>query len=321
MGKELVPIADAKLAKLEQLRDQAGDYMRASKAENTWRAYKADWADFAGWCAENDLLPLPAQPATVALYLAERADSLKVSTLSRRLAAIVQMHSMSRHPDPTKGAEVKECWRGIRRTKGIAQKGKAPAIVDVVRQLIGVMPNNAAGIRDRAMMLLGFAGAFRRSELVGLNVDDLQFTRAGLVITLRRSKTDQEGEGRKIGIPTGAGLATDPIRAVQEWLALAAIKAGPIFRAVDRHQHISPDRLSAQTVALVIKRYAERAGLDPVIYAGHSLRAGLATSAAAAGASERAIMSQTGHKNVQMVRRYIRDGELFKDNAAGKVGL
>lgn len=322
MSESLVSLESVTLAKLEQLHNQAGDYIRGSKSDNTWRAYRADWADFQTWCNDHNLPSLPSSPTTVALYLTARASELKVSTLGRRLAAITQMHSMQRHQDPTKGAEVKECWRGIRRSKGIAQQGKAPAIADTLRQMLSMIPNGLIGVRDRALLLIGFAGAFRRSELVSLNVNDLQFTREGLIITLRKSKTDQEGVGRKIGIPRGHNqAATCPVRAVKDWLEATHIKEGPIFRAINRHGQINNDRLTAQTVALVVKRYARAAGLDETIFAGHSLRAGMATSAAMAGATERAIMNQTGHKNTQMVRRYIRDGNLFNENALTKISL
>jgi integrase len=177
------------------------------------------------------------------------------------------------------------------------------------------------GVRDRALLLLGFAGAFRRSELTSLDHEDLEFTPEGLVALLRRSKTDQEAQGRKVGIPYGSNPQTCPVRAVQAWFAASEISTGPIFRRVDRHGKLRAGRLSGYAVALVVKRHAEAAGLDAAKYAGHSLRAGLATSAAIGGASERAIMAQTGHRSVSMVRRYIRDGNLFRENAAAKAGL
>jgi integrase len=177
------------------------------------------------------------------------------------------------------------------------------------------------GTRDRALILLGFAGAFRRSELVGLDVEDCVFGKDGLTVTLRRSKTDQTGEGRKIGIPYGSNPDTCPVRNVQAWLEIAGATAGPLFRSINRHGQVQAGRLSGIDVARVVKKLAERAGLDAGKYAGHSLRAGHATAAAIAGASERSIMRQTGHRSVQMVRRYIRDGSLFRENSAGKLGL
>jgi integrase len=186
--------------------------------------------------------------------------------------------------------------------------------------MVDTLPDSLLGIRDRALLLVGFAGAFRRSELVGLDVADVEFKREGLVVTLERSKTDQEGAGRKIGIPYGSNPATCPVRALQAWLEASATTEGALFRTMNRHGHVK-DRLSGQGVAIVVKRCAEAAGLNPDDYAGHSLRSGLATSAAAAGVSERAIMNQTGHKSVNMVRRYIREGSLFRENAAAGVGL
>ena len=198
--------------------------------------------------------------------------------------------------------------------------------------MIAAQPDTLAGLRNRALLLLGFAGALRRSELVGLDVEDLDFTSAGLVVTLRRSKTDQDGDGRKLGVPYGGRLETCPVRTSQSWLSAAAITTGPMFREITKADRILNPytdkkgrqrgvRLGDKAVALIVKRAAQEAGLDPTRYAGHSLRAGLATSAAAAGASERAIMATTGHRSVQMVRRYIRSGELFRENAAATVGL
>ena len=321
MAEELIPFQQAALEKLSKLHEKAGDYIRQATADNTRRGYLSDWTDFDNWCAEHSLQSLPAAPATVAHYLTARADTLKVSSLQRRLAAIVKYHKVANYPDPTKAEEVKACWRGIRRDKGIATTQKAPAIIDIIRELVSVLPDSLLGCRDRALLLVGFAGAFRRSELVSLNVDDLIFDRNGLTITLRRSKTDQEGAGRKVGILYGSNLATCPVRSMQDWMVQADIKAGAAFRSINRHGQVSLDRLSSQSVALVVKKYAELSGLDPALYAGHSLRAGLVTSAEIAGVSERAIMNQTGHRNTEMVRRYIRDADIFRDNPTGKIGL
>jgi integrase len=210
---------------------------------------------------------------------------------------------------------------GVRRAKGTASQPKTPALTGDIIKMLGGLPDGLLGIRDRALLLIGFAGAFRRSELVGLNTGDLEFATEGLVITLRRSKGDQEGQGRKLAIPHGTSASTCPVRALKSWLEAASITEGPVFRSVNRHGQVQPRRLSGYAVALVVKRYADVAGLDPARYAGHSLRSGLATSAAIAGASERSIMNQTGHRSTAMVRRYIRDGNLFRDNAAGRLGL
>jgi integrase len=262
-------------------------------------------------------------PETVALYLAERADTLKPATLTRRLAAISKCHSAAGHESPAslKHAAVSEVLKGIRRTKGTAPACKSPLLVGQLKAALRDSREDLHGIRDRALLLVGFAGAFRRSELVSLDLADIAFTDDGLVVNLRRSKTDQEGEGRKVGIPHGSKPQTCPVRALRAWLEAAGISEGPAFRSVTRHGRIGTAALSGRAVALIVKGAAELAGLDASAFAGHSLRAGLATSAAAAGASERSIMDQTGHKSVQMVRRYIREGSLFRDNAAAHVGL
>jgi integrase len=292
--------------------DRALRFMHAAKAPATLRAYRADWCDFESWCRTHGLTCLPAAPETVALYLAERADVLKPATLTRRLAAIAKAHSAAGHDSPAslRHATVSEVLKGIRRTKGTAQTRKAPLLVNQLRAAVAGCRQDLLGLRDRALLLVGFAGAFRRSELVALDVADVAFTDDGLVVTIRRSKTDQEAEGRKIGIPFGSRAVTCPVRVLRAWLDAAGILGGSVFRSVDRHGRLGTEQLAAGL-----------AGLDPEAFAGHSLRSGLATSAAAAGASERSIMDQTGHRSVQMVRRYIRDGSLFRDNAAGQVGL
>jgi integrase len=222
---------------------------------------------------------------------------------------------------PSRSTLVVNTMKGIRRTKGTAPAQKAPALSDDIRAMVRASDGGLIGMRDCAMILLGFAGAFRRSELVGLMVEDCAFGKDGLTVTLRRSKTDQTGEGRKVGIPYGSNPETCPVRNVREWLERAKITAGPLFRSINRHGQMQAAAPSGGDVARIVKKLALRAGLDPAAYAGHSLRAGHATTAAMAGASERSIMAQTGHRSVQMVRRYIREGSLFRENSAGKLGL
>jgi integrase len=265
---------------------------------------------------------LPATPQTVALYLTDLAKTHKVSTLYRRLSGISQAHQAAGYVTPTTDAHVRLVFQGIRRTLGSAPAQKNAAITAEVRAMVETLsPTSLIGVRDRALLLVGFAGAFRRSEVVSLAVADVTFASDGLIVQLRRSKTDQEGEGRKVGLPFGSNPLTCPVHALRVWLDVAAITRGPIFRAVDRHANVSNTRLTDQSVALVVKRCAKAAGLDWPRYAGHSLRSGLATAAAMADVSERAIMAQTGHKSLPMVRRYIRDGSLFRRNAAAAVGL
>ena len=300
---------------------QAKDYARQAKSHNTRRAYASDWDDFARWCQPYGFVPLPARPETVALYLTALADALKPSTLGRRLATISQVHQAAGHDTPTSAAPVRLVWAGIRRAKGTDQHGKAPAVTAEMRRMVDTLDDRLIGVRDRALLLLGFAGAFRRSELVGLDIKDVQAGHDGLTVHIRKSKTDQEGQGRKVGIPYGSHPHTCPVRAIAAWREKSGLAEGALFRPVNRHGKMQPGRLSDRAVALIVKRAAEAAGLDPTKYAGHSLRAGLATSAAQAGVSERSIMAQTGHKSVMVARRYIRDGSLFRDNAAAQVGL
>jgi len=308
---DLDPVIGAALAALAE---EARAYTQDLHAANTTRAYRADWADFAAWCAAHALAPLPAAPTTVALYLTAAAARLKTSTLERRLCAIAAAHKAAGHPAPTADPAVRTLLAGIRRAKGTKQARKRPTVTHEVRAMVDALPDTLRGRRDRALLLLGFAGGFRRSELVALDVDDVEETAGGLVVTIRRSKTDQEGAGRRVGIPYGGRHC--PAHALHAWLAAAGIAEGALFRRFDRQGRLLPLRLSDKGVARLVQRQAAALGLDPTDYGGHSLRAGLATAAAAAGKSERAIMAQTGHKSTEMVRRYIRDGELFRDNAA-----
>ena len=306
---------------LPPLPAQVREYIRASKAESTLQGYQGDWRGYCAWCEGQKVCPVPAAPETVAAFIAECAGHLKPGSIQRRLNAIAEAHKAAGAESPTHTGIVRNTMKGIRRTMGTAPAQKAPALTADIRAMVDAADAGAMGLRDRALILLGFAGAFRRSELVGLDVGDCAFGKDGLTVTLRRSKTDQDGAGRKIGIPYGANPETCPVRTLQAWLDQAGISEGPVFRSINRHGHLGPGRLSGIDVARVVKKLADRAGLDAAKYAGHSLRAGHATAAAIAGASERSIMNQTGHRSVQMVRRYIRDGSLFRENSAGKLGL
>jgi site-specific recombinase XerD len=308
-------------ATLESVADDARHYIASAKAPATLRAYRSDWAHFHTWCDTHDRDALPAEPETVALYLSDLARVAKPATLQRRLSSISQAHQAAGHPTPTVEPVVRAVHAGIRRSKGTAPTVKAPAVTGELRAMVTALPEDLRGVRDRAMLLVGFAAALRRSELVALDRPDVAETPEGLVVTLRRSKTDQEGGGRKIGVPYGSHPATCPMRALRAWTELAAIVDGPLFLTIDRAGRLGDTRASDRAVARAVQRAAHAAGLDPARYAGHSLRAGLATSAAAAGASERSIMNQTGHKSLPILRRYIRDGSLFTDNAAAAVGL
>lgn len=287
-------------------------YISASLAKATQRAYKADLTHFRAWGGV-----LPSTSGQIALYLAEHAKTFSVATLRRRLATLAKAHRAAGFANPVDTEEVALTLRGIRRTHGKPQRQARPLeCVDVLRMLPG--PGGAKAVRDRALLLVGFAGAFRRSELVGLDLEDLAFVDEGVIVTLRKSKTDQVGEGRKVAIPYGPESAC-PVRALREWIASGETLSGPVFRSVSRAGNISSSRLTPQAVALILKCAARRVGLDPSSISGHSLRAGLATSAAKAGVSAWKIRQQTGHKSDAMLARYIRDADLFADNAAGRV--
>ncbi len=317
----IVPATSTSMSSISDIAAQAHKYAEQSRADNTKRAYQSDWRKFEQWCIGYSVQALPASVETVALYLTEQAQTCKTSTLQRYLVSISQAHKLNSYAPPTQDERVRTILKGIKRTKGTAQQAKAPVVTSTLRTLIDALPDTLVGLRDRALLLVGFAAALRRSELVSLDVEDVQFAREGLVITLRKSKTDQEQQGRKIGVPYGSHPVTCPVRALQEWLEQSQITSGALFRAVNKHQQVQSKRLTDQSVALVVKRAAQGAELDASQFSGHSLRAGLATAAAQAGVSERAIMQQTGHHSVMLVRRYIREGSLFNENAAASVGL
>ena len=299
-------------------------YLKASKAASTVRAYRIDWADFLDWCGGRDAVALPAAPETVCAYLSALADAgARASTIQRRVSGISQAHQAAGHlPPPTQAWAVRQVLRGIRRTLGVAPRQKQPLLTAQLRRMVQALDRETrAGARDAALLLIGFAGGFRRSELVALEVDDLEETEDGLRLLIRRSKSDQESQGREIGIPWGSHPETCPIRALRAWRDAGGISEGSLWRRVDRHDRVLPGRLQGRAVALIVKRAALRVGADPAGFAGHSLRAGLATSAAAGGAPERAIMRQTGHHSTEMVRRYIRAGTIFEENAAAFVDL
>jgi integrase len=287
------------------------DYIRESLAENTRVAYLSDLAHFESWGGR-----IPASPETIAEYLVAHADVLSVATLNRRLAALSKVHRSRGFSNPTSVEVVKATLRGLKRIKGTAQRQATPLIKEDLLVVLEAMGSRLKDVRDRALLLLGFAGGFRRSELIGLNCDDVVLVRQGLEITLRRSKTDQNGAGRKIGIPHGRGRWC-PVNALEQWRVASGITDGPMFRPVDRHRRVSSERLSGEAVCLVVRERVQAAGIHPRDYSGHSLRAGLATSAAQAGVSTWKIRQQTGHASDAMLSRYIRDGELFTDNAAG----
>lgn len=317
-----IELVETSLVRPTDLAERARSFATASRSTSTLTAYESDWRHFTAWTAKHDLAALPADPETIALYATDLADRFKPSTIGRRMAAISVTHQHAGFPSPTQDASVRSVITGIRRTYGGAPKQVAPAVIGEIRKMVARMNGSTIDIRDRAILLLGFAGAFRRSELVALDVADLATRPDGLLVTIRRSKRDQEGRGDTKAIPFGSDAETCPVRAVAAWLTEADIAEGPVFRPIDRHGNVSDSRLSGKAIALVVKRAAERADLDPAAYGGHSLRAGFVTTAAANGATERAISRQTGHApNSAVLRTYIRHASAFTDNAVSMVGL
>jgi len=305
---------------LAGLAGRAAEIAQKAQSANTRRAYRADWADFAAWCGGKGLPALPAEAATIILYLTDLSSRAKSSTIARRVATISQAHEAAGWESPARRTVVRLFLKGLRRDKagqGITAAGKRPILGPELRAMLGATPATMVGIRDRALLLLGYLGAFRRSELVGLDREHIERVEQGLIVHLRRSKTDQEGLGEKKGIPKGKPEEGNcPVQTLEDWLQASGIEQGPLFRPLDRRGRVLSGRLSSRAVSRAVKRYAAAAGLDPASLGGHSLRAGLATAAAIAGKSESSIMNQTGHKSVATVRRYIRDGNLFRENAA-----
>jgi len=297
-----------------------------SRAPATLRAYRSDWKDFIVFCGQLGVDALPAAPAVVAGYVAELADPpddrspARVSTITRRLAAIGECHKLSGHPNPCTDALVRETMKGVRRALRVASTQKKGITTGDVKAAVAGLPPGLAGHRDRLLLTLGFAGGFRRSEPAGMTVGDVEQVAEGLLVHLERSKTDQEGKGRRVEIVYGTDSATCPVRAWRTWLSASGIITGPVFRRVDRHDRLLGP-LSPQGVALVVKRQMGRLGHTSGDFAGHSLRRGHATTAARNGASERTIMRTTGHTSTQTVRGYIEDGELFSDPASKYLGL
>jgi site-specific recombinase XerD len=292
----------------------AVDLAKAEKAQSTRKAYGTDFRIFKAWCEAKGAASLPALPETVAAFLAaEAGQGVKPSTLGRRVAAIRYAHKLASLPTPTDAEGVKATVRGIRRTFGGAKVKKAPAVAAKVKGMVATAPEGLAGLRDRALLLLGFAGAFRRSELVALDVADIEQTDEGLRVTIRRAKTDQEGLGRTLAIARGDTAC--PVKAVAVWLGAAGITSGPLFRPIDKAGTVRDRRLTDRSVANIVKEYAGRAGFDASTFSGHSLRAGFLTSAAGNGASIFKMMDVSGHRSVETLRGYVRDAELFKDHA------
>ena len=327
------------VSELRALGQRAREYAMQAKSKNTRRAYQTDLNAFIGWCDEHGLCALPAEMETLAAYLTAHAGVLKVSTLTRRLSAIREAHRYAGFLLDTASIAFRDLWRGIRKAHGTPARQKAPLVTDLLRKAVTALPDDIGGQRDRALLLIGFAAALRRSELVTLEVawrdgafGWIEDAEEGLKVHLSRSKADQEGEGAIVAVPYGANPETCPVRSYRSWLAASGITDGPVFRPINRHGQLGASSLTDRSVARILKRAIVTAGVAAGLskqeaearaeqFAGHSLRAGLATSAAANDAPGHAIQRQLRHARFDTTTKYIRAGSLFKGNAAGMVGL
>ncbi len=299
--------------------------LKSSKSNNTLRAYKSDFKDFGAFCVKHGFNSLPTEPKIVSLYLTHLSKNSKISTLRRRLVSISMVHKLKGHYLDTKHPIIVENLMGIRRVKGSIQKSKKPLLINHLKLIINVInefkTEENKKLRDKSIILIGFGGGFRRTELISIDYEDLEFVPEGLKITIKKSKTDQFGEGMIKGLPYFANEIYCPVANLKKWLEISNIKSGPIFTRFSKGLSITNKRLSDQSVVLLIKEYLNLAGIDNKNFAGHSLRSGFATVAAESGADERSIMAMTGHKTTQMVRRYIREANIFKNNALNKIKI
>jgi site-specific recombinase XerD len=300
-------VTDVKSLELETLNN-----LKSSKASNTLRAYRSDYKDFTRFCIKHGFKSMPTEPKIVSLYLTHLSQTSKFSTLKRRLASISVIHRLSGHYIDAKHPVITENLMGIKRVKGSYQKAKKPILINDLKLIVDVIDkekNEKNRLKNRTLILIGFAGGFRRSELVTILYEDVDFVPEGVKIFIKRSKTDQSGEGMTKGIPYFSNPNYCPVISLKNWLEKSEIKSGKVFAMSDKN------------VALKVKKYTAIVGLDSNKYSGHSLRSGFATSAAELGAEERSIMAMTGHKTTQMVRRYIQDANLFKNNALNKIKI
>ncbi len=310
---------------LKKLHEDTLNNLKSSKANNTLRAYKSDFKDFGAFCAKHGFNSMPTEPKIVSLYLTHLSENSKISTLRRRLVSIGVVHKLKGHYLDTKHPVIIENLMGIKRKKGSIQIGKKPILINHLKQIINVIDEQKIEkikkLRNKTLVLIGFGGGFRRTELISINHEDIDFVQEGVKITVRRSKTDQFGEGMIKGLPFFSNEKYCPVTNLKNWLILSKIKTGPIFRRFAKGSILTRHRLTDQSVVLIIKDCLKLAGIENQNFAGHSLRSGFATVAAESGADERSIMAMTGHKTTQMVRRYIREANIFKNNALSKIKI
>ena len=310
---------------LKKLHEETLENLKSSKANNTLRAYKSDFRDFGVFCAKHGFNSLPAEPKVVSLYLTHLSAKSKISTLRRRIVSIGVVHKIKGHYLDTKHPVIIENLLGIKRKKGSIQTGKKPILINHLKEIINVIDEQKIEkikkLRNKTLILIGFGGGFRRTELISIDHEDIDFVQEGVKITVKRSKTDQFGEGMIKGLPYFSNEKYCPVINLKNWLTLSKIKTGPIFRRFAKGSILTSHRLTDQSVVLIIKDCLKLAGIENQNFSGHSLRSGFATVAAESGADERSIMAMTGHKTTQMVRRYIKEANLFKNNALNKIKI
>ena len=314
------------ITNIKALKEETILNLQSSKAINTIRAYKSDFHDFGLFCSQNGFKSLPTDPKIISLYLTHlSAKNVKMSTLKRRLVSIGVIHKLKGYYLDTKHPSIIENLMGIKRRKGSIQIGKKPLLINSLKLIINVIDNQKIEeikkIRDRSIILIGFSGGFRRNEIVSLDYEDLDFVQEGIKIFLKKSKTDQFGKGTVKGLPYFENSKYCPVFSLKKWIKISNINSGALFRRFTKGLSLTEKRLTDQTVALLIKEYLKKGGIDSKNYSGHSLRSGFATSAAESGAEERSIMAMTGHKTTEMVRRYIKEADLFKNNALNKIKI
>ena len=319
--KDFMLVGNQEIEQNNRLSAKSKRRLKKSKAFNTIKSYASDWNDFADWCDHHGLESLPAEPETIVNYINDLADNAKANTVSRRVTAISENYIAAgyKRDNPAHSGLVRNAIAAIRREKGTFQHGKAPILLETLYLLSDSFGDDETSIRDKALLLLGFAGAFRRSELVSLLVEDITFSSEGMVVFIGKSKSDQLGKGNYIGIPYAPDSKICAVRALKAWLSLSGLKRGPIFRPFKRNHELRDAQLSDKSVALIVKKYIKRAGLNEADFAGHSLRRGFATSAAQHDVDALTIMRQTRHKSEKMVHRYIEQGNIFKDNPLARM--
>jgi len=340
MSDEVIHVAhDNQIMRLVQLHEQAQDFAEHATAERSAHEQAQDWKRFELWCASEHLTALPALPETVASFAADVAANgftlgqgkqkgkgrpYKPATVVRHLASVAMVHRRAGFDSPCDSTTVKDTTRGIKRKKakdGVRREKKAAALADTVKAMVAECDRTTlAGIRDAALMLVGFAGAFRRSELAGLNREDIVIDSDGMLIRLRRSKTDQEGDGIDKWIQRGQN-GTCPVKVLEQWIEQAGIQSGPLFRAVDRHGKPRQNGLCDRTVAEVVKKLAKAANLDPAQFSGHSLRRGHAQEATRGGATVKQIMDHVGWQSERTAHGYMDDANVKNRSTSGKIGL